>query len=176
MKQGLTTTGLQLWTQGTTGVEGPTVKASEFGSALAMGRLDNGVTDDLAIGAPRDRVGSIRAGSVTVLLGGAKGLTTAGVGGTRFHEATSGIVGTSEDWDQFGCSLAISAVQSRQRGNLMIGVQGEAVGNVERAGAFTQLAATSAGPSGVKSRTFTASSRGVRGTASAYDFLGSSLG
>ena len=76
-KNGLTGTGSEVWTQDSPGVQGSSTQEA-FGSSLAMGRLDDGPTDDLAIGASHDDIGGVRsAGSVTVLLGSTDGLTTA---------------------------------------------------------------------------------------------------
>ena len=85
-KNGLTGTGSEVWTQDSPGVQGSSTEEA-FGSSLAMGRLDDGPTDDLAIGASHDDLGGVAsAGSVTVLLGSADGLTTAGLGGSLFHQ------------------------------------------------------------------------------------------
>lgn len=157
-------------------MKGAAVTRSEFGSVLAMGRLDSGSTDDLAIGAPRDRVGSVRAGSVTVLLGSSTGLSTAGVGGTRYHQSTKGVFGITEDSDTFGRSVMITAARPWLRGNLIIGVPGEDLKTVRNTGSFTQLATTPAGPSGIKSRTFHANTEGTKGLARSDEAMGSSLG
>lgn len=174
---GLTTAGHQLWTGHSLGVDNSKGRFAAFGDALAMGRLDNGPTDDLAIGAYESYVGSTtRAGSVTVLLGSSTGLTTAGLGGSRFDQNTKGIAGTPERRDGFGRSLTIAAVQSRQRGNLIIGVPFEDVGRVVDAGAFTQLAATAGGPSGIGSRTYDSNAKGVKGISGEEDEMGYVLG
>lgn len=175
--KGLTLTGQQLWQQDSPGMDDPTDDDSIFGSELAMGHLDDGPTDDLAIGSPL--VYSVRptlGGSVTVLLGSPNGLTTAGLGGARVQQNTKGVGGADESGDHFGGSLTIAAVQSRQRGNLIIGVPYEAIGKVESAGAITQLAATAAGPSGIGSRTYNAGSKGVKGKIGTYERLGESVG
>lgn len=175
--QGLTTAGHQLWTGNALGVDSSKNRWAGFGGSIAVGPLDNGPTDDLAIGAFWSHLGSTtRAGSVTVLLGSSRGLTTAGLGGTRFTQNTAGIAGTAEKGDGFGGSLTIAAVQSQQRGNLIIGVPFEDVGKVLDAGAFTQLAATGAGPTATGSRTYDASSKGVKGTASEEDWMGYVVG
>ena len=105
----------EVWSQDSRGVEGSSTDEA-FGAALAMGRLDNGPTDDLAIGASRDDIGGARsAGSVTVLLGSADGLTTAGRGGALFHQGTAGISGSNETQDSFGNQLSTAWVQGADR-------------------------------------------------------------
>ena len=56
---------------------------------------------DLAAGASGENVGSVEdAGAVSVLYGGAGGLTTAG--GRLFTQNSPGVPGTAETFDQFG--------------------------------------------------------------------------
>lgn len=94
---GLGTLGKQFWTQDSPGVSGEARNEDAFGLALAMGPLNAGPNDDLAIGAPQDWVGSKSSvGSVTVLLGSAGGLTTGMAGGTRWHQDSPGIGGAVE--------------------------------------------------------------------------------
>jgi hypothetical protein len=167
---GLTTSGNQLWRQSSPGVQGAARTGHVFGESLAMGRLDGGSRADLAIGAPGDRF----KGSVTVLLGSPTGLTTAGVGGTSYTQATPGIAGSAEIDDNFGEALTAALVQSRSRASLIIGSPGEDVGEVENAGSVTQLSINDAGPKPSGSRTFTADTRGVQGKAGQDETFGGS--
>lgn len=166
---GLTTAHNQFWTQGSPGVAGSARLGNVFGESLAMGPLDRGATADLAIGAPGD---ADQGGSVTVLLGGAQGLTTAGTGGTRYTQSTTGIVGTNETGDDFGEVVRTAFLQSRAQASLLIGAPGETVGTVVGAGSLTQLSISTSGPNPGGSQTFTADSRGVRGTAGRKDHFG----
>ena len=136
-----------------------------------MGPLDRGNRADLAIGAPGDAFD----GSVTVLLGSPNGLTTAGVGGTRYTQATSGIAGSAEIDDDFGEALTAAFVQSESQASLIIGSPGEDVGNLENAGSVTQLSINNAGPKPSGSRTFTADTRGVQGRAGQDEEFGGSI-
>jgi hypothetical protein len=171
---GLTTDGSQLWTQDSAGVVGGP-RSDVWGASLAMGRLDAGPTDDLAIGAPFDVTdGVYGAGSVTVLLGSSKGLTTAGAGGAIFHQGTTGIAGSSEEFDQFGRSLTTAYLQSSKQESLIIGSL-EGVGKDTQAGQICQLAISSSGPKAQGSRTLNADSSGVSGQAGAYEWFGASL-
>ncbi|MDN5763776.1 MAG: hypothetical protein L0H41_15845, partial [Microlunatus sp.] len=167
--RGLTTSDSQLWTQDSPGVDGAERLGNLFGEALAMGPLDRGDTADLAIGAPGDGTGS-----VTVLLGGAKGLSTAGIGGTRYTQATPGIVGTAEAGDRFGDTVTTAPVQNQSQASLIIGVPGEDVGSVTDAGSVTQLSISRTGPDPRGSRTFTANTPGVKGKAGRFDHFGDS--
>ncbi|MCW2789884.1 MAG: hypothetical protein JWP56_2187, partial [Aeromicrobium sp.] len=162
--QGLAAPGLERWTQATTGVAGTPADFDSFGAALAMGRLDAGPTDDLAIGTPFDVIDGRRgAGSVSILLGSASGLTTAGQGGARYHQNTSGIAGVAEAEDMFGEAVAIANVQSRTQGCLVIGVYREKVGTRDGTGQIHQLSKDASGPKTGGSVALNLDSPGVRG-------------
>jgi hypothetical protein len=165
---GLTTVRSQLWSQSSPGVQGTARLGNVFGEALAMAPLDRGATADLAIGAPGDSV----AGSVTVLLGDTNGLTTAGSGGTRYSQATPGIVGTAEPGDRFGEVVSTAFLQSGSQASLLIGAPGEDVGSVVDAGSVSQLSISSAGPTPSGSRTFTVDTPGVQGLAGPDESFG----
>lgn len=161
---GLTSAGVTTWNQGVTGVVGTPGDSDSFGAELAMGRLDAGPTDDLAIGVPFDLInGQGGAGSVIILLGSPTGLTTAGEGGARYHQDTAGVPGTAEDIDVFGRSLSIANVQSKTQGSLIIGVLREKIGSIEAAGQFHQFSIMSTGPKATGSTAFNLDSTGVRG-------------
>ena len=94
---GLTTNGGRLFTQ-----VGGTVEALDlFGFGLAAGDFNNDGFDDLAAGAPWERVGSLGlAGAVSVIPGSAGGLTA--TGGQLFTQNSPGVPGVAEAFDQFG--------------------------------------------------------------------------
>lgn len=163
------------WTQDSPGVAG-SGSYERFGSSLAMGRLDDGPTDDLAIGASNDKIGKVRAGSVTILLGSPHGLTTVAAGGSRIHQGVDGISGSNESGDGFGSSLQIANVQGRTRSNLVIGSVGEAVGRTYGAGEIHQLASGVTGPKAQGSRALNAGSSGVRGPLTRDGYFGLTLG
>ena len=173
---GLIGTGSQHWTQDTTGVEGVAGGKDDFGSALAMGPLDNGSTADLAIGAPGDNIGSIvGAGSATVLLGSSAGLTTDEAGGQRFHQDIAGIAGAAEKNDAFGFSVAAAFVQTPDQASLVIGAPAETVAG-DTAGQVHQLSTIEFGPNPIGSRTFHLDSPGVKGTPADNDSFGFTVG
>ena len=165
---GLTTARSQLWTQSSPGVQGAARLGNVFGESLAMAPLDRGATDDLAIGAP----GDTRGGSVSVLLGGSTGLTTAGAGGTRYTQSTAGIPGTAETADSFGDVVTAAFLRSRTQATLVIGVPGEDVGRIADAGSITQLGIGGAGPDPTGSNTITADTAGVQGKARTNERFG----
>ena len=169
---GLTSRGSQAWSQSSPGVQGVAGSEDEFGAALAMGHLDAGPFLDLAIGAPRDAVGSVpTAGSVTVLDGTAAGLTTAGPGGLRFHQDVQGLSGSPEPGDAFGASVTAARVQTPDQDSLVVGVPGESLVR-DREGMVQQLSTFEFGPNPVGSRTLHQGTPGVRGVPAAGDTFG----
>ncbi|WP_231928433.1 hypothetical protein [Micromonospora echinaurantiaca] len=95
-----------------------------FGAALAAGDINGDARDDLAIGAYGESVGSkADAGAVTVLFGGATGLTTTGA--QHLHQDLAAVPGAAESNDQFGFSLAIGKVDSDRYQDLVIGAPRE---------------------------------------------------
>ncbi|MEX0756270.1 MAG: hypothetical protein WD739_00550 [Actinomycetota bacterium] len=117
---GLTAFGDVVLTQNSQGILGVVQTGDRFGFALAAGNLGAGAGDELAIGTPRDRVGSVsRAGAVNVLYGG----FGVGSGGNQlWHQDSAGISGVAEISDEFGSALAIGDVGTSARADLAVGV------------------------------------------------------
>jgi hypothetical protein len=99
---------LQLWHQGIPGVPGDPATNDRFGTSLAAGDFDGDGYDELAIGASRDDVDGYDTGSVTVLRGGANGLTAEGA--KLWSKGRDGIVGTPDQGNLFGWALATGDV------------------------------------------------------------------
>ena len=169
---GLTTARSQLWTQDSPGVAGTARLGNVFGDALALAPLDRDGAADLVIGARDDRPG----GSVTLLLGGAAGLTTTGIGGTRYTQSTRGIPGTEESADWFGQAVTAAFVQSPTQATLVVSAPGEDVGTTRDAGSVTQIPIGTSGPDVSAARTITADTVGVQGRAGAHDYFGGAGG
>lgn len=106
--RGLSAVGDQFWSQATRGVPGASEKGDEFGGSLGVGNFNGDKYDDVAIGAPKENVGSVvSAGSVTVLYGSATGLRSAG--STAWTQA-SGAVDQVGESNLFGEALAVGDV------------------------------------------------------------------
>ncbi|MFD9203684.1 FG-GAP-like repeat-containing protein, partial [Streptomyces anthocyanicus] len=92
---------------------------------------------DLAIGAPYKTVGGAEAaGSVVVSFGSAAGLTTRKV---ELTQSSAGVPGTPEDSDHFGMSIAGGDLDSDGYADLVVGADGEDVGEYEGQGSVTIL-------------------------------------
>lgn len=175
-RTGLSAAKAQLWTQDSPGVIGSSTLEA-FGSSLAVCRLDAGATDDLVIGAFLDEIsGKEDAGSVTVLLGSPSGLTTAGLGGANYGQATSGVAGSPERWETFGEAVHTVPVRNGTQSLMVVGTPWESIPKADAAGQVHQFAYTKAGPTGIGSRSFNADTPGLQGLAEDGDTFGDSLG
>ena len=160
---GVTTTGSQLWSQASPGVDGKVGNSDLFGRSLVVAPLDADGYADLAVAAPFDSVGSaFAAGSVTMLRGAAGGLTTDGAGGSRVHQDTPGVASRATILDFFGYSISTAAVQSPRQHNLIVGAPLDGIAG-EQVGRAHQLAIGPDGPSGVGSRSFHHDTPGLKG-------------
>jgi len=107
-QRGLTTTGALLIQQGRSGVSDTPEAHENFGASLAAGRFNDDSFTDLAIGVPKETVGTSpqRGGAVYVVYGSNTGPSpTAGPGQRLIHQETTGVPGTSEDLEGFGAAL-----------------------------------------------------------------------
>jgi hypothetical protein len=158
--QGIDLGRLQHLNQDTAGVPGEMAEREFFGSGLAAGDLNGDGRDDLAIGAPGETVnGAANAGSVTVLYGGATGLTTTGA--QLFTQDTAGVPSTAEPSDAFGEDVAIGDMTGDGYADLAVSAPAEGEWASEFEGGLVML--LRGGPSGVTA-------------AGVTSFLGTSLG
>ncbi len=117
---GLTADGDQLLDESGTD---PPETGDLFGTAVAAADFDNDGDDDLAVGAPGERIGGDDgAGAVFVFRGSARGFTT---DPTRWSQDRNGIADAAEPGDAFGASLAAGRVGRSSRADLVIGVPRE---------------------------------------------------
>ncbi|MCW3842783.1 hypothetical protein ONA70_22030 [Micromonospora yasonensis] len=135
------------FSQSSPGVPGDPEEFDRFGGALAAGDINGDGRDDLAIGAYGESIGTKKgAGSVSVLLGSATGLTATGA--VFFSQDQSAVPGTSEPNDHFGYTLAIGKVNSDRYADLVIGAPHEDDGSsVNGSGVVTLMWGSATGVS-----------------------------
>ncbi|MET7639507.1 FG-GAP-like repeat-containing protein [Streptomyces sp. NPDC005438] len=98
--------------------------------------LDGDGFNDLATGAPEATVkGFSKAGYVAVTFGSEKGIST------KRHQAidqsSPGVPGTPEAGDRFGSAVATGDLNGDGYADLVISAEGEAIGDVKKAGSVT---------------------------------------
>jgi hypothetical protein len=130
---GLTPTGSQLWHQDSPGILETAESSDYFGTSLAAGDFNGDGEDDLAIGVPFERVGTVAGAGVTHVLYGSSSLLTA-TGNQTWNQNVKLVEEVAELADYFGCSLATGDFNGDGRDDLAVGVKGEKIGSV-RAGA-----------------------------------------
>ena len=141
----------QFWHQNSPGVEDASEQGSfrhseQFGSSLAAGDFNNDGKDDLAIGVPGETIGTlIEAGAVHVLYGSSSGLQTSSPADQFWHQNSQSILNEAEEGDRFGTSLVAGDFNGDGYHDLAIGVPGESIGSVDRAGAVNVIFGSSSG-------------------------------
>lgn len=156
---GLTTSGSQLFNENSPGL-GLNANAGErFGFSLAIGQFTDNSHLDLAVGTPGEVVfGFGLHGAVVVFAGTASGLDP--VVGTEkiYSQLIDGILGTIQDGDEFGYSLAAGNFDGDLQTDLAIGVPGESELGTTESGAVQVLYGTTDGLSPTGSQFFVESS------------------
>ncbi|NYV73365.1 FG-GAP and VCBS repeat-containing protein [Streptomyces sp. UH6] len=118
-------------TQDTPGIPGTFESGDYFGHSVAAGDVNGDGYADLAVGTPGEDIGTVHnGGAVTVLLGGARGLS--GTGARVYDQDTSGVAGAVEAKDAFGRTVSLVDHTRDGRADLVVGTD-------ERAGDSTGM-------------------------------------
>lgn len=119
-ESGFSQTGDQLWNQNTLGILNTAEADDYLGSSLTSGDFNADGRDDLAVGAASESIGgAANAGAVHVLYGAQFGLV---VEGNQFwNQGANGILGTAEEDDRMGDSLAAGDLNGDGSDDLAIG-------------------------------------------------------
>ena len=101
---GLTSAGQQLWHQNSAGIADSAEAGDRFGTALALGNVNDDSNADLVVGVPAEAVGAVAgAGLVHVIPGTAAGLDD--VGSQTWTQNSAGIADSVEAGDGFGAAV-----------------------------------------------------------------------
>jgi len=157
---GLTGAGSQYFTQNSPGVSSSAEEHENFGGPMAAGDFDDDGYADLAIGVPIESIGTTgSAGAVTVLYGGAAGLT--GAGSQYFNQNTPGVATVAEAGDLFGVAVIAVDFDHDHFADLAVGVPGESGTALNAVGAVNIIFGNGRGLTGAGSQFFTQNSPGV---------------
>ncbi|MBI4261719.1 MAG: FG-GAP repeat protein [Actinobacteria bacterium] len=164
---GLTSTGDQVWSQNSPGVEGGAETGDRFGNSLAAANFGKGGTADLAIGVPFEDVSFVDAGAVNVLYGTSAGLSAAG--DQVWTQNSPGVKGGAETGDLFGFSLAAGNLGNGKLADLAIGIPSEDVGEVGAGAVAVLYGSSSSGLQASNDQLWTLDSAGLAGPGSSAD-------
>ena len=167
----------QRWTQDSTDIEDAVEASDEFGSSLSSGDYNGDGSDDLAIGAAQETIGtSFGTGAVNVIYGSSGGLSaTAVIADQMWTQNSTDIDGVAETKEYFSNSLSSGDYNGDGRDDLAVGTPAEDVGTVIDAGAVNVIYGSSGGLSAtavIADQLLTQDSPGIDGVAEADDRIG----
>ena len=167
------------WSQDTPGILGESADGGNFGIALTSGDFDANGVDDLAIGAPYDRVSTCGesgclAGGVAVLYGTTEGLSA--FGNQLWTQDSAGVPGTAGDEWLFGRAVASGDFDGDGADELAIGAPADGLAPLdEDIGTVTVLPGSPTGLTATGSLQWTQDAPGVPGQAAEGMLFGWSL-
>ena len=170
----------QRWTQDSTDIEDAVEASDEFGSSLSSGDYNGDGSDDLAIGAAQETIGtSFGTGAVNVIYGSSGGLSaTAVIADQMWTQNSTDIEDVVERIDWFGDSLSSADYNGDGRDDLAIAATLEDVGTVIDAGAVNVIYGSSGGLSAtavIADQLWTQDSPDIEDVAEFLDYFGGSL-
>jgi hypothetical protein len=166
--------GSNRFVQGVSGVEGVAERGDRFGTSVAAGDINGNGFADLVVGAPGEDIGTqMHAGFIHALYGGVFGVSTTNDVGLSQDSAS--VPGVSTPEDRMGMSVSVGQVNSAavvRAEDLLVGVPGEAIGDVYEAGMFIQFMGRTGVLSGTSSLGFNQGAGGMLGNVERGDRLG----
>ena len=170
----LSATGNQLWTQDSPEVRDSPEAGDGFAATLTAGDFNGDQRDDLAVGVPREDVGTvIDAGVLNTIYGAGAGLASAG--SQLFSQDSSGIADTSEDRDLFAGSLTSADFNGDGSADLAASARSEDVRMVANSGQVTAIYGSAQGLTATGSQLWSQYSSGIADDPEADDGFGTAL-
>ncbi|WP_413758363.1 FG-GAP-like repeat-containing protein [Streptomyces sp. MMBL 11-3] len=151
-------------------------RVDDGGTAVALGDIDGDGFDDLATSLtwPDDYYvddPSDGAGYVTVRYGSRTGFGDP----VTLHQDSTGVPGVNEDGDNWGASVAVGDITGDGRAELVVGANGEQLGDLDNAGDVTVFRGSASGVSRSGVVRVSQDTAGVPGAAEAGDLFGAQV-
>ncbi|ADD40192.1 FG-GAP repeat domain-containing protein [Stackebrandtia nassauensis] len=149
----------------------PTLR--DLGASLAVTDVTGDGLADVIAGAPTSTVGGTSCGAVQLLIGKTNGI--AADFSQRLTQESANIPGVCEAGDDWGRSVAAGNVDGDAGAEVVVGVPGEGIDSLGKAGTYTTLQSTSTGLTGTGSFGVSQATANVPGTAESGDGFASAL-
>lgn len=159
--------------QDSPGIKGVGKAGDDFGSSLIAGDFDGDNRTDLAVGAPGDTPGGVRAGTTHVLYATGFGLEPAG--SQRWYQDVAGMAGSGQAGDKLGKSVAVGDFDGDGYVDLAIGVPGEDYDGFSNAGVLHVIYGKSGGLAVAGDQFWHQGVDGMSGSLQSGDAFGSSM-